>query len=282
MLRLAPAQLAQTPLTQAIQRADRLVRVVTCALYLCLLGVVTFAPMVTVVPLLDAVLRRLGWPRRYLLYEVAKKASARGFLWLAGVFYREEGRRDEYETPAILLFQHGSNLDGFLILDSYPQFFKSIGKVRAPVGLRHAATAIASIAFLVLVLGTFVTAAGPHGGDGAASRIPVYIGTLTIAHAHGVWMLLGTSIVTLLIARQMGEPRLVRAIAMLVAISLAQGGVGYLQYWLGIPAELVSLHILGASLVWLATARLWVVAHRPDLKRPDRERAGAHEDAVTA
>lgn len=160
-------------------------------------------------------------------------------------------------------------------------------EVRAPVGLRHAATAIASIAFLVLVLGTFVTAAGPHGGDGAASRIPVYIGTLAIAHAHGVWMLLGTSIVTLLIARQMGQPRLVRAIAMLVAISLAQGGVGYLQYWLGIPAELVSLHILGASLVWLATARLWVVAHRPDLERedlerPDLERAGAHEDAVTA
>ena len=70
-------------------------------------------------------------------------------------------------------------------------------------------------------------------------------------------------------------------------VSLAQGGVGYLQYWLGIPAELVSLHILGASLVWLATARLWVVAHRPDLERedlerPDLERAGAHEDTVTA
>ena len=105
---------------------------VTCALYLCLLGVVTFPPMVTVVPLVDAVLRRLGWPTRYLLYELAKKASARGFLWLAGVFYSEEGRMDEYATPAVLLFQHGSNLDGFLILDSYPQFFKSIGKARAP------------------------------------------------------------------------------------------------------------------------------------------------------
>lgn len=147
----------------------------------------------------------------------------------------------------------------------------------APEGLRHAATAIATIAFLVLILGTFVTAAGPHGGDADAPRIPLYIGTLAIAHAHGVWMLLGTSIVTLLIARQMGQPRLVRAIAVLITISLAQGGVGYLQYWLGIPAELVSLHIVGASLVWLATARLWVVAHRPDL-----ERVGSHEDTVVA
>jgi cytochrome c oxidase assembly protein subunit 15 len=81
--------------------------------------------------------------------------------------------------------------------------------------------------------------------------------------------------VTLLIARQLGQPRLVRAIGVLIAISVAQGGVGYLQYWLGIPAELVSLHIIGATFVWLATTRMWVVAHRPDLER-------TVEDAVTA
>lgn len=137
----------------------------------------------------------------------------------------------------------------------------------APPGLRHATSAVATIAFLVLILGTFVTAAGPHGGDASAPRIGLYIGTLAIAHAHGVWMLLGTSIVTLLVARQLGAARLVRALGLLLAISVAQGGVGYLQYWLGIPAELVSLHIIGASMVWLATARTWVVAHRPDLVR---------------
>jgi cytochrome c oxidase assembly protein subunit 15 len=146
---------------------------------------------------------------------------------------------------------------------------------RAALGLRHAATAIATIAFLVLILGTFVTAAGPHGGDADAPRIGIYLGTLAIAHAHGVWMLLGTSIVTLLMARHLAQPRLVRALGALIAISVAQGGVGYLQYWLGIPAELVSLHIVGASLVWLATARMWVVAHRPDLER-------TREDAVAA
>lgn len=135
----------------------------------------------------------------------------------------------------------------------------------APAGLRHATTAVAAIAFVVLILGTFVTAAGPHGGDAAAPRIGLYIGTLAIAHAHGVWMLLGTSLVTLLVARQLGQVRLVRALGVLLTISVAQGGVGYLQYWLGIPAELVSLHIVGASLVWLSTARVWVIAHRPDL-----------------
>lgn len=137
----------------------------------------------------------------------------------------------------------------------------------APTGLRHAATAVAAIAFAVLILGTFVTAAGPHGGDATAPRIGLYIGTLAIAHAHGVWMLLGTSLVTLLVARQAGARTLARALGVLIAISLAQGGIGYLQYWLGIPAELVSLHIVGASLVWLSTARVWVIAHRPDLER---------------
>ncbi len=150
-------------------------------------------------------------------------------------------------------------------------------EARAPLGLRHATTAIATIAFLVLILGTFVTAAGPHGGDAAAPRIAIYIGTLAIAHAHGVWMLLGTTIVALLMARHLGQPRLVRALGMLIAISLAQGGVGYLQYWLGIPAELVSLHILGASLVWLTTARVWVIAHPPDLEDRTED-----EDAVLA
>ena len=37
-----------------------------------------------------------------------------------------------------------------------------------------------------------------------------------------------------------------------------QGGVGYLQYALGIPASLVSLHLLGACLVWVGALRVGV------------------------
>ncbi len=134
----------------------------------------------------------------------------------------------------------------------------------APRGLRHATTAITSIAFFVLMLGTFVTAAGPHGGDVDAPRIGIDIRVLSIAHADGVWLLLGTIGATLLLARHLGQPRLTRALTVLLVVSLAQGGVGYLQYWLGIPRELVSLHIVGALLVWLAASRVWVVAHRPE------------------
>ena len=136
----------------------------------------------------------------------------------------------------------------------------------AALGLRHASTAIALVGFLVLLLGTFVTAAGPHGGDVNAPRIGIDIRLLAIAHADGVWLLLGLIVATLLAARHLREPRLARALAILLVVSLAQGGVGYLQYWLGIPRELVSLHIVGATLVWLAVARVWVIAHRPALQ----------------
>jgi cytochrome c oxidase assembly protein subunit 15 len=147
-----------------------------------------------------------------------------------------------------------------------------LGLVRTPAdapktapGLRHAVSALTIVAFIVLVLGTMVTAAGPHGGDVSAPRIGIDIRLLAIAHADGVWLLLGLTVATLFMARHAGHPELARAVGILLVISLAQGAVGYLQYWLGIPRELVSLHVVGATLVWLAAARTWVIAHRPGM-----------------
>lgn len=43
----------------------------------------------------------------------------------------------------------------------------------------------------------------------------------------------------------------------MVAVVLAQGGLGMVQYLLGVPALLVSAHVLGAMLMIVATAGLW-------------------------
>ena len=137
----------------------------------------------------------------------------------------------------------------------------------APRGPARAGTAVTGVAFVVLLLGTFVTAAGPHGGDAAAPRLPVDLRLLAIAHADGVWLLLGLTVATLLVARHAGQPRLARALTVLLGISVAQGGVGYLQYALGIPEGLVSLHLLGATLVWIAAMRVLVAARRPFVAR---------------
>jgi cytochrome c oxidase assembly protein subunit 15 len=130
-------------------------------------------------------------------------------------------------------------------------------------GIGRAATAVTGVAFLVLLLGTFVTAAGPHGGDATTPRLGIDLRVLAIAHADGVWLLLGLTVATLLVARHAAEARTARALTVLLAISVAQGGVGYLQYALGIPEGLVSLHLLGATLVWIAAMRVLVAARRP-------------------
>ena len=45
-------------------------------------------------------------------------------------------------------------------------------------------------------------------------------------------------------------------LAELLALELAQGVIGYVQYFTGVPAALVGLHMLGSALVWIATLRV--------------------------
>ena len=49
---------------------------------------------------------------------------------------------------------------------------------------------------------------------------------------------------------------------MLVAVVAAQGVLGGVQYALGVPEALVSLHVLGAALVTVAAAALWAATTR--------------------
>ena len=48
-----------------------------------------------------------------------------------------------------------------------------------------------------------------------------------------------------------------RRYAVLVAAVVAQGVLGGVQYALGVPEGLVSLHVLGAALVTVAAAAVW-------------------------
>ena len=44
--------------------------------------------------------------------------------------------------------------------------------------------------------------------------------------------------------------------SLILLVSLAQGLVGYVQYFTGVPALLVGFHIAGATAVWVAVLRL--------------------------
>jgi cytochrome c oxidase assembly protein subunit 15 len=129
-----------------------------------------------------------------------------------------------------------------------------------PSPVRALTLALGAATVLVLVAGTVVTGAGPHAGDvknGAVKRIDLPIAGLAQLHADLVMVLIGLTIGALAAGYALRVAPLRRAALVLLGIELAQGVIGYTQYFLHVPPLLVGLHMLGACLVWLAA--LWVV-----------------------
>ncbi|MGY1826502.1 COX15/CtaA family protein [Blastococcus sp. SYSU DS0541] len=121
--------------------------------------------------------------------------------------------------------------------------------------------AIAVVTALVLVMGTVVTGSGPHSGDPDAGRTGLDPELVSHLHADAVFLLLGLTVALLVALYATDSPgRVRRAARDLLVVQLAQGVVGYAQYFTGLPILLVLLHMLGAVLITAYTARLvWSV-----------------------
>lgn len=130
-----------------------------------------------------------------------------------------------------------------------------------------AATALGAV---VIVSGTLVTGAGPHGGDPGASRLPLSIADVARLHSLAMWIFLVATVITLWLAYRAGAPERVRKRAVLLTgLILLQGGVGYAQYALAVPAGLVVVHVTMAVIVWMAALRLQLALHvRPPEEVP--------------
>ncbi|NUT49747.1 MAG: heme A synthase [Saccharothrix sp.] len=139
---------------------------------------------------------------------------------------------------------------------------------RVPRGLLALQVVQAVTLGFLLLAGTFVTAAGPHAGDAATPRLSVSVDTLAQLHADLLFLFLGMLIALGFALRGHPVPR--RPYSVLVGVVLAQGALGMVQYWTGVPEVLVSLHVLGAGAVVVATAALWVSTR----ERPHREDGG--------
>lgn len=110
------------------------------------------------------------------------------------------------------------------------------------------------LTFLVIVLGTVVTGSGPHAGDAQAKRFGFDIRTVAWIHADLVIFLLGITLAFYVV--QGTTERTKRAIGIFFIIAVAQGAIGYVQYFTGIPELLVAAHLLGATLVWISAWRI--------------------------
>ncbi|MFS0704203.1 heme A synthase [Cellulomonas sp. 179-A 9B4 NHS] len=154
---------------------------------------------------------------------------------------------------------------------------------------RTLATVLGAVGAVVLVLGVVVTGAGPHSGDEEVGyRFAVDPYTTARVHALSVWVFVAVLAVVLVrlaragrgaagptyatadggtqpargtaplapgTASPAGLGRARRAGLVLLVVTLAQGGIGYVQLFTGLPVALVNLHMLGAAVLTAALAR---------------------------
>ncbi|MFT4083429.1 MAG: COX15/CtaA family protein [Nocardioides sp.] len=107
-----------------------------------------------------------------------------------------------------------------------------------------------AVAWLVLYAGTVVTGAGPHAGDQDAPRNGLSALQMSQLHADLVFLFIGLTVGLIVAAYALGAPPATRQAAwILLAVELAQGTVGFVQYFTDLPIVLVMFHMLGAALI---------------------------------
>jgi cytochrome c oxidase assembly protein subunit 15 len=123
--------------------------------------------------------------------------------------------------------------------------------------IRRVGHALLAAVFVLLIAGVVVTGTGPHSGDAVASRFGFDIESVARLHADIVYIVLGLTFSLLFALHVTDSPRAARrAVLALFGVELLQGVIGYTQYFLAVPATLVLFHVLGSTLVWIATLRV--------------------------
>jgi cytochrome c oxidase assembly protein subunit 15 len=145
--------------------------------------------------------------------------------------------------------------------------------------------ALVGLAVVVILTGTLVTGSGPHSGHAEADaqatraeqldaardvrRLPIAVHDA--ARIHGVTMIAFLAVtvwVLVQLRRHQPDGALVRAGTTLLTALVLQGALGYTQYFTGVPPLLVGLHVLGASLVWVAVLHLYLQLRSPLVAGP--------------
>jgi cytochrome c oxidase assembly protein subunit 15 len=153
--------------------------------------------------------------------------------------------------------------------------------------LQRLVAGLVVLAAIVILTGTAVTGSGPHAGDEEAKRLPFSVHDS--ARVHGVAVVLFLALTLLILWRVRAERApapVTRAAEALLFVLVLQAAVGYTQYFTETPALLVGLHVLGATLVWVAVLHLALGLSAPAGRLRDWEHVvhaggGAHRDPVS-
>lgn len=121
-------------------------------------------------------------------------------------------------------------------------------------GVRIISNAHLMLSALVIVVGTLVTGSGPNAGDSSAPRFHIHFKFIAWMHAD---LVIGLIVLTALAFALTSQYSMLRKrVAVFGAVALAQGGIGFLQYYRGLPELLVGAHLLGVALIWVSAWRI--------------------------
>jgi cytochrome c oxidase assembly protein subunit 15 len=122
--------------------------------------------------------------------------------------------------------------------------------VVSPVALKLTRALVAATV-VILAAGAATTGTGPHAGGKGAKRIPLGLEDMTRIHAE---IVLATGVLLLVILyvlwKTNAPARTQDAARTLLIVLVVQGMIGYTQFFTHLPAALVAVHVVGASVVW--------------------------------
>jgi cytochrome c oxidase assembly protein subunit 15 len=112
---------------------------------------------------------------------------------------------------------------------------------------------------LAVLTGTVVTGSGPHAGDEDAIRLSFGVTRVVRIHSATVWLAIFASLgLAVLIRRRRNLAGILqKSLSRFLFVLVIQGGIGYTQYFLGVPVILVALHVAISVAVWLCAVDVY-------------------------
>ncbi|MEV0524497.1 COX15/CtaA family protein [Streptomyces sp. NPDC050439] len=134
------------------------------------------------------------------------------------------------------------------------------GEVRPLVGKAVAQLVwfLVAASALLIAVGTVVTGSGPHAGDSSeVPRMGFDWETVSKLHAVLAWIVVTLTFALWFVLKAVDAPKgPLHRTRDLFLILLAQGAIGYVQYFTDLPEVLVGLHMFGSCVVWIAVLRV--------------------------
>lgn len=117
---------------------------------------------------------------------------------------------------------------------------------------------------LIVVAGIVVTAAGPHAGSKDTVRLDASIETVARIHSGLAWVF--TILMLVLFFKYKNRTWQLKS---LFAVTLCQIAWGYTQYFNGVPAWMVIVHVFLAAMLYMFSCLNWTRSLGPSLAGSD-------------